>query len=219
MPVGLIAKKLGMTRLLRADGMAEPVTVLQAGPCVVTAVRSAERDGYTAVQLGYQEVHKSRLTKPELGHLGKNKLPSLKILREFRTEPDEEWQVGQQITAAHILAESVVDVIGVSKGKGFAGVVKRHHFSRGPMTHGSKSHRRPASTGGTDAARVFPGKRSPGHLGNERCTVRNARVLRVDADRSLLFVKGTVPGPSGVVVMVRPVRLAQKKAKRGTAKK
>lgn len=208
---GILAEKLGMTGLLLSDGRRVPVTVLRAGPCQVIALRTRESDGYEALQLGFLEAKKSRLTKPMEGRFSALNLSPRRVLREFRLVGEampeaEAIKVGDEVKADAFQEGVLVDVRGTTKGKGFAGTVKRWHFGRGPMTHGSKSHRRPASTGSTDAARVLKGKRSAGHLGAKTCSCRGLEVVRIDADRGLLFVRGAVPGPNGGVLEVRPSR-------------
>ena len=206
MVLGLLGRKVGMSRLLADDGAFVPVTVIEAGPCVVTALRTPDKDGYAAVQVGYLSLHKSRVNKPMAGHFARNSAQPCRILREFRVDTLEGLTAGQELGADLFEQGQLVDIRGVSKGKGFAGTVKRHKFHRGPMTHGSKTHRRPASTGSTDAQRVFLGKRSPGHMGAETSTVRDLKVVRVEPERGLLYVRGAVPGPAGGVLEIRPSR-------------
>jgi large subunit ribosomal protein L3 len=204
---GLIGRKVGMTQIFDDDGIALPVTILEAGPCYVTQVKSLDGDGYSAVQLGFDEVKPKRLTGGQLGHLERNELPPLKVLREFRiSEPDVEE--GDELKADLFEAGERVDVVGTSKGRGFAGVVKRYHFSGGPKTHGQSDRQRaPGSLGsGTTPGRVFKGKRGPGRMGNERVTSANVRVVLVDAERNLIAVDGSVPGPKGGIVVVKPAR-------------
>ncbi|MBX6772874.1 MAG: 50S ribosomal protein L3 [Chloroflexi bacterium] len=201
MPLGILGRKRGMTTIFSPDGRAIPVTVLEAGPCYVTQVRTPERDGYSAVQLGFEEA--KRLNKPERGHL-KN-LPPLRHLREFRIAPENAPPVGQKIDVGIFSVGERVDVIGTSKGRGFAGVVKRHHFRGGPKTHGqSDRHRAPGSIGATTSpGRVLKGTRMAGHMGARRVTVKNLRVVRADPERNLLLVEGAVPGPITGLVMIR----------------
>lgn len=210
LPFGILAEKLGMTGLLLSDGRLVPVTVLRAGPCRVTAVRRREKEGHAAVQLGFMEARKSRVNKPLEGLFSALNVPPARVLREFRLDrgaaSEEQFNVGDEVTVEGFAEGTLLDVRGTTKGKGFAGTVKRWHFGRGPMSHGSKSHRRPASTGSTDAARVFKGKRSAGHLGGKTCTSMGLRLVRVDAEKGLLFVRGAVPGPNGGVLEVRPAR-------------
>ncbi len=206
MVLGLLGCKVGMTRLLAEDGAFVPVTVIEAGPCVVTALRTAEQDGYLAVQVGYGSVRKARVNKPMAGHFAKNSAQPCRVVREFRVESLEGLTPGQELRVDLFAQGQLVDIKGVSKGKGFAGTIKRHGFHRGPMTHGSKTHRRPGSTGATDAQRVFLGKRSPGHMGHETCTARDLKVVGVEPERGLLYVRGAVPGPAGGILEIRPSR-------------
>jgi large subunit ribosomal protein L3 len=201
MSIGLIGRKVGMTQIFADDGTMIPVSVVAVEPNTVTRVRTPERDGYTAVQLGIEE--SGKLTKPEIGQL-KN-LPKLAVLREFRLEDDKtEYTVGQKLDVTLFSAGDVIDVTGVSKGKGFAGHIKRHHFKRGPKTHGSDDHRAPGSIGpGTTPGRVYKGMRMAGHMGDARATVKKLRVVRADAERNLLLVKGSVPGSLNGLLLVK----------------
>jgi large subunit ribosomal protein L3 len=199
---GIIGKKAGMTRLFTEDGTAVPVTVIEAGPCTVTAVRDPERDGYAAVQLAHGETEEGRLTKAQLGHLKKAGAAPMRTLVEFRGEG--EHQVGDVVTVEAFEPGQNVKVSGVSIGKGFQGTIRRHRFSRGPETHGSHNVRPPGSVGASaDPARVFKGTRMPGRMGGRRVTQRRCEVIEVDADRNLLLVKGPVPGPRNGTVEVR----------------
>ena len=202
---GILGKKIGMTQIFTASGEAVPVTVIEAGPCYVTQVKTLETDGYNAVQLGFEEVKPKRLTKPELGHLRKNNLPPLRHLREIRTDDAASYEVGQVIDVSIFQEGERVDVTGTSKGRGFAGVVKRHGFGGGPKTHGqSDRHRAPGSIGATSTpGRVFKGLRMAGRMGGERVTVQNLEVMRVDPERNLLVVKGAVPGARGGLLLIR----------------
>jgi large subunit ribosomal protein L3 len=204
---GLIGKKIGMTQIFDNTGAAIPVTLIEAGPCYVTQVRTVENDHYSAVQLGFSEAKPKRLTGGQLGHLKRNDLPPLKFLREFRTK-DAEYKEGDQITVDVFALGEYVDIIGTSKGKGFAGVVKRHHFAGGPKTHGQSDRQRATgSIGATSGtARVFPGKRMPGHMGNQRVTAQNLKIVLVDAERNLLGVRGSVPGPKDGLVVIKEAR-------------
>ena len=203
---GLIGKKVGMTQLFDDSGKAVPVTVIKAGPCYVTQVRSVDQDGYKAVQLGYEETKPQRLSGGELGHLKKNELPPLRFLREFRT--DEELEEGQTLTVEVFEEGERVDIVGKSKGRGFAGVVKRYGFSGGPKTHGqSDRHRAPGSIGaGSTPGRVFKGKRMPGRMGNDTVTSQNLLVSRVDPENNLIAVRGSVPGPKSGLVIIKEAR-------------
>ncbi|MCK9221833.1 MAG: 50S ribosomal protein L3 [Limnochordia bacterium] len=203
MAIGLVGRKIGMTQIFDDKGNAIPVTVLQAGPCVVVQKKTAEKDGYAAVQLGFgEEKHPS---KPTAGHFSKAGISPCRYLREFRLEPTDldKLEVGAQVTTEIFKAGQLVDVIGQSKGKGFAGSIKRHNFGRGPMAHGSKYHRGPGSMGATGGSRVFKGRKLPGRMGNERVTAKNLQVVRVDHERNLLLVKGSVPGIRGSLVMIK----------------
>jgi len=201
MSIGLIARKVGMTSLFQDDGTMIPVSVLEVAPNTVTRVRTAERDGYTAVQLGAGEARK--LTKPVAGQL--QGLPRVRTLREFRVDSVDGYEVGQQVAVGDVFAVGdLVDVVGTSKGRGFAGTVKRHHFETGPKTHGSDNYRKPGSIGpGTTPGRVYKGLRMAGHMGDRRTTLRKLKVVRVDAERNLLLVKGNVPGADGSLTLVR----------------
>jgi large subunit ribosomal protein L3 len=203
---GLIGKKIGMTQIFDEQGVAQPVTIIEAGPCFVTQVRNPEKDGYTAVQLGFGEVHPKRLTGGQLGHLNAKKLPPMRILREFRSK--ESVNVGDKVTVEIFAVGERVDVIGTSKGKGFAGAVKRHHFKGGPKTHGqSDRHRAPGSRGaGTTPGRVYKGARGAGRMGNERVTVQALKIVLVDSERNLIGVRGAVPGGKGGLVMIKEAR-------------
>lgn len=204
---GLIGKKIGMTQIFDDEGNAVPVTVIEAGPCYVTQVRTVPADGYQAVQLGFEEVKPHRLTGGNFGHLKRNDLPPLKYLREFRVE--DEVQEGDVLYVGDVFKTGDrVDVVGKAKGKGFAGVVKRHGFAGGPKTHGqSDRHRAPGSIGSTSTpGRVFKGKRMPGRMGNQRVTAQNLMVARVDPERNLIAVRGSVPGSKGSLVIIKEAR-------------
>jgi large subunit ribosomal protein L3 len=201
---GLLGHKLGMTQVFAEDGRVERVTVVEAGPCHVTAIRRADRDGYDAVQLGFGEVKEKRLTKPELGHVKKAGAPPLRHLAEFRGEVDDEVEVGQTVTVDSFEKGQKVKVSGTSKGKGFQGTIKRHNFSRGPETHGSHNVRAPGSIGASATpSRVFKGIRGPGQMGNKRVTQRRLEVVQVIPDQNLLLLRGSVPGPEGATVQIR----------------
>ena len=199
----ILAKKLGMTQLFLDDGRVERVTVLEAGPCPVTGIRTFDRDGYEAVQLAFGSVREKHLSKPELGHLRKADAPPMKHVVEFRDEAGE-LVVGETVTADTFEPGDKVKISGVSKGKGFQGTVKRHNFARGPVSHGSHNVRAPGSIGAAAyPARVFKGIRGPGQMGNKRVTQKGLEVVRVDVDKNLLMVRGSVPGPRNGVVEVR----------------
>jgi len=205
--VGILGTKLGMTQVFDEEGKAIPVTVVQAGPCPVTQLKTKQTDGYTAVQVGYQEVKPKALNKPELGHLGKSSSPPVRHLREYRLDDTSAYELGQAFKADLFTVGQIVDVTGTSIGRGFAGYQKRHNFKRGPMAHGSKNHRLPGSTGpGTTPGRTFPGKRMAGRLGGTRVTIRKLEVIRVDAERNLLLIKGAVPGKPGALLSIAPTK-------------
>ncbi|GIV78731.1 MAG: 50S ribosomal protein L3 [Litorilinea sp.] len=214
---GILGKKVGMTQLFDESGVAIPVTVIEAGPCYVTQVKTAETDGYNAVQIGFEEVAERKLTKGQKGHLQKAGTPLLRRLRELRYAEPPTLSLGDVIKADVFEEGERVDVIGVSKGRGFAGAVKRHGFAGGPKTHGqSDRHRATGSRGaGTTPGHTFPGTKAPGHMGNARVTVQNLQVALVDPERNLIAVKGAVPGPRGGLVLVREaVKKANKKKRR-----
>jgi large subunit ribosomal protein L3 len=204
----IIGKKLGMTQVFTEDGSSVPVTVIEAGPCKVTAVRKSERDGYNAVQLCFDEVAEHKITKPELGHLKKAGAPPSRTLVEFRDahlgNEEEETKVGDDVTVAAFEPGQKVKVSGTSIGKGFQGTIKRHNFSRGPVSHGSHNVRAPGSIGASaDPARVFPGQKMPGRMGGTRVTQPGLEVVQIDAERNLLLIKGAVPGSKNGTVEVR----------------
>ena len=204
---GLIGKKVGMSQIFDERGVAFPVTLIEAGPCYVTQIRRPESEGYSAVQLGFGETHPKRLSGGELGHLKTANLPPLRFLREFRTK-SLDVSVGDIMKADVFTVGERVDVIGTSKGKGFAGAVKRYHFAGGPKTHGqSDRHRAPGSNGsGTTPGRVYKGSRRPGHMGDERVTVQSLKVVLVDVERNLIGVHGAVPGSKGGLVIINEAR-------------
>ncbi|MCI0521365.1 MAG: 50S ribosomal protein L3 [Chloroflexi bacterium] len=205
---GLIGKKVGMTQIFDETGVSTPVTIIEAGPCYVTQVRRPEVDGYAAVQLGFEETKQKRLTAGQIGHLKRTELPPLRFLREFR-DKSPEVQEGDKLTVEQVFAVGeTVDVIGTSKGKGFAGAVKRYHFKGGPKTHGqSDRNRAPGSRGsGTTPGRVYKGARGAGHMGHDRVTAQNLRVMLVDGERNLLGVRGAIPGPRGGLVLIQEAR-------------
>ena len=205
---GLIGKKIGMTQIFDGDGRAVPVTLIEAGPCFVSQVKTSALDGYNAVQLAFDEVKPKRLSKAELGHLKTNNLPPVRTLREFRTNKLEDINAGDELKASVFEVGEFVDVIGTSKGKGFAGVMKRHGFAGGSATHGQSDRQRsPGSSGsGTTPGRVLKGKRRPGRMGNVRVTSSHIRVAMVDSERNLIGVQGSVPGAKGGTVMIKAAR-------------
>lgn len=213
MSIGILGTKLGMTQVFDDEGRAVPVTVIEAGPCVVTQIKTEQTDGYVAVQVGYGSASEKALTKPELGHLVKSGTSPVRHLQEYRVDTVEGFELGQAITTERFESGQLVDVTGTSIGKGFAGYQKRHNFQRGPMGHGSKNHRLPGSIGpGTTPGRVYPGKRMAGRLGGKRVTTRKLSVVRVDAEKNLLVLKGTVPGKPGALLSITPANIVGNKA-------
>ena len=203
MQKGIVGKKLGMTQLFDANGNVVPVTVIEAGPCVVSQKKTIENDGYEAVQIGYGDMKANKVNKPMKGHFGKGDVAPKKVLREFRFDDTSAINVGDIIKADIFAEGETVDVRGTSKGKGYAGVIKRWNFSRLKESHGTGPvHRHGGSLGVIDPARVFKGKKMAGHLGNERVTVQNLSVVKVDAEKNIIAVKGAVPGPKGGIVVL-----------------
>jgi large subunit ribosomal protein L3 len=215
----ILGRKVGMTQIFDEAGRVVPVTVVEAGPCVVTQKKTVEKDGYEAVQVGYGSARAPRpkgqekkahargaLNLPEHGHLVKNDLPPLRHLREIRMDGVADLNIGDEIKADVFTEGDLVDVTGTSKGKGFAGVVKRYHWHGADMTHGSMIHRKPQSAGATDAARIFKNVGRPGHMGNERVTVKRLRVIRVDPEKNVLLIRGAVPGPNGGLISIREAK-------------
>lgn len=203
MKKAILGKKVGMTQIFDETGKVIPVTVIEAGPCTVAQVKTVETDGYDAIQLGFVDVKESKLNKPEAGHFAKAKLSPKKHLREFRLT-DASYNVGDEIKADVFAAGEMVDIQGKTKGKGFQGVIKRHGQHRGPMGHGSMYHRRPGSMGPTSTpGRVFKGKKLPGHMGRETITIQNLEVVRVDLDKNVILVKGSVPGAKGAILKIK----------------
>ena len=204
MKKAIIGKKIGMTQIFDEKGNVIPVTVVEAGPCVVAQVKTVETDGYDAVQLGFGEVKEKKINKPEKGHFAKANVPFKKHLREFRLDSVENIKVGDEVKADIFESGEKIDVQGTSKGKGFQGVIKRHGQHRGPMGHGSMYHRRPGSMGPTSTpGRVFKGKKLPGHMGNVTVTIQNLDVIRVDMDKNVILVKGSVPGCKGAILKIK----------------
>jgi large subunit ribosomal protein L3 len=204
MPVGLLGKKLGMTQLYNNQGEVIPATLVQAGPCNILQIKGREKEGYSAIQIGFEDRKKKRATKAEIGHCLKAKTDSKKWVREIRDDADTEYQLGQSLTVDIFEGVEKVDVTGTSKGRGFAGVVKRWGFRGGPATHGHTTHRAPGSIGaGTDPGRVFKGKRMGGRMGGARITIRNLDVIKIDKNKNLLIIKGAIPGPNGGYIIIR----------------
>ena len=205
MPLGILGNKIGMTQIVDELGNLVPVTILRAGPCTVTQIKTAETDGYNAVQLGYAQVSSKILNKPQIGHLEKVGVPLLRYLHEYKVSDTNDLTLGQNLGVDIFEAGNLVDVTGKSIGKGFAGLQKRHNFGRGPMTHGSKNHRAPGSIGaGTTPGRVYPGKKMAGQLGAKQVTIKKLKVLIVDAENNLIIVKGAVPGKPGNLISIQP---------------
>jgi large subunit ribosomal protein L3 len=206
--LGILGTKLGMTQIFDETGRAIPVTVIQAGPCQVAQIKTPSKEGYAAVQLAFGAVKEKALNKPELGHLSKAGVGPMRHLQEYRLDSTDGYSLGQEIKPDIFSAGQIVDVVGTSIGRGFAGYQKRHNFARGPMSHGSKNHRLPGSTGaGTTPGRVFPGKRMAGRLGGTQVTVRKLTVFKIDAERNLLLIKGAVPGKPGALLSIVPANL------------
>jgi len=213
MSIGILGKKLGMSQFFDPEGRSIPVTLIEAGPCRITQLKSAATDGYTAVQLGFGDVREKLVNRPARGHLAKSGEELLRHLREYRVGSVDGLELGSEITVAAFEAGQKVDVSGDTMGRGFAGYQKRHGFSRGPMTHGSKNHREPGSTGaGTTPGRVYPGKRMAGRYGGKQITTRGLVILKVDTERNLLVVKGSVPGKPGSLLDIRPAKRVGSKA-------
>ncbi|WP_027415417.1 50S ribosomal protein L3 [Aneurinibacillus terranovensis] len=203
MTKGILGKKIGMTQVFTAEGVVVPVTVIEAGPCVVLQKKDVTTDGYEAIQIGFADKKEVRATKPEKGHAAKANTTPKRFVRELRNVDLNQYEVGQELKADVFAEGDVIDVTGTSKGKGFAGAIKRHGQSRGPMAHGSRYHRRPGSMGSIAANRVLKGKALPGRMGGEKVTIQNLEVVSVDTDRNLLLVKGAVPGPKNSFVTIK----------------
>jgi large subunit ribosomal protein L3 len=204
MKKALIGKKVGMTQIFDENGKIVPVTAIEVGPCTVTQIKTVEQDGYTAVQLGYGDVKESKLNKPELGKFKKSNIAPKKYLKEVRLDSIEGIKVGDELKADVFAEGDKVDIQGTSKGKGFQGVIKRWGQSRGPMGHGSMYHRRPGSMGSTSTpGRVYKGKRLPGHMGVQTVTIQNLAIVKVDTDKNVILVKGSVPGAKGSILKIK----------------
>ncbi|MGI5891187.1 MAG: 50S ribosomal protein L3 [Bacillota bacterium] len=203
MPKALLGKKIGMTQVFSPEGKLIPVTVIAAGPCVVSQIKTTENEGYEAVQIGFGAKKAVNVNKPEAGHAKKADIAPCRYLKEVEVDNIADYQLGQEIKVDIFNEGEKIDVVGTSKGKGFAGSIKRWNHRRGPMGHGSKNHRRPASAGAKGPARVFKGKRSPGRMGGERVSIQNLEIVKIDTERNLLLVKGAVPGPSKGMLLIR----------------
>lgn len=201
---GILGKKIGMTQIFTEDGVVIPVTVVEAGPVTVLQKKNIEKDGYNSIQVGFVDAKAKHINKPLKGHFEKANVDYKRHLTEFRTDDVENYEIGQELKADVFAAGDMIDVTGTSKGKGFQGVIKRHGQSRGPETHGSRYHRRPGSMGASAyPAKVFKGKKLPGHMGNVKVTVQNLEVIKIDTDRNLLLVKGAIPGPKGGLLTIK----------------
>lgn len=202
--ISLLGTKVGMTQIFNSTGSAIPVTVLQLGPCLITQIKTTKSDGYNAIQLGYLEVSNKKLSKAELGHLQKTNTTSLKYLKEYRVDSSEYFNIGQTLTTENLKIGDFIDVSGKSIGKGFSGYQKRHHFSRGPMSHGSKNHRQPGSIGaGTTPGRVFPGKKMAGRMGGQKVTIKNLQIIDIHTQNYIILIKGSVPGKPGSLISIK----------------
>ena len=211
MKKGIIGKKVGMTQIFDEKGNVIPVTAIETEGNIVAQIKTVETDGYQSIQLGYGDVKDKHINKPEAGHFAKAKLPNKKHLREFRLDSVENYKVGDEVKVDIFEAGEKVDIQGTSKGKGFQGVIKRHGQHRGPMGHGSMYHRRPGSMGATsNPGRVFKGKKLPGHMGKVTVTIQNLEIVKVDTDKNVLLVKGSVPGPKGAILKVKSTVKASK---------
>ena len=205
MAIGLLGNKIGMTQIFDESGNIIPVTILKVGPCVVTQVKMKSKDGYDSIQIGYGNVSSNSLTQPELGHLQKSNIQPLKYLKEFRVDNNHEFEVGQILNVDLFSPGEFINVRGKSIGKGFSGLQKRHHFTRGPMTHGSKNHRAPGSIGmGTTPGRVLPGKKMAGQLGNKITTIKKLKIIQINPEENILVIKGSVPGKPGNLLSIVP---------------
>ena len=205
MAIGLLGNKIGMTQIFDESGNIIPVTILKVGPCVVTQVKMNSKDGYDSVQIGYGNVSSKSLTQPELGHLQKSNIQPLKYLKEFRTTEEDQFSIGQILKVDSFSPGQFVNIRGKSIGKGFSGLQKRHHFTRGPMTHGSKNHRAPGSIGmGTTPGRVLPGKKMAGQLGNKMTTIKKLKIIQANPEENILVIKGSVPGKPGNLLSIVP---------------
>ncbi len=206
MNIGILGTKLGMTQIFDESGLAIPVTIIKAGPCTITQIKTIDTDGYNSVQLGYLETQSKLLNKPELGHLRKAGSPPLKHLKEYRVESSSSNPLGSVLSVDLFNVGDKISITGKTIGKGFAGTVKRHNFTRGPMTHGSKNHREPGSIGmGTTPGRVYPGKRMAGRLGGKQTTIKNLQVVLINLENNLLVVKGAIPGKLGNLLSIKKI--------------
>ena len=205
MSIGLLGNKIGMTQIFDDSGNIIPVTILKVGPCIVTQIKTEVKDGYNAIQVGYSTVSNKALTQPELGHLQRSNISALKYLKEFRVTDITEFEIGQVLNVDLLSSGQLVNIKGKTIGKGFSGLQKRHNFTRGPMTHGSKNHRAPGSIGmGTTPGRVLPGKKMSGQLGNKLTTIKKLQIIQINSDENILVIKGSVPGKPGNLLSIIP---------------
>ena len=205
MSIGLLGNKIGMTQIFDESGNIIPVTILKVGPCIVTQIKTEMKDGYNAIQVGYSNASKKSLTQSELGHLHKSNIQPLKYLKEFRVDSVDGFEVGQVLNVDLLSINQLVNIKGKTIGKGFSGLQKRHNFTRGPMTHGSKNHRAPGSIGmGTTPGRVLPGKKMAGQLGNKLTTIKKLKVIQLSSEENILIIKGSVPGKPGNLLSITP---------------
>ncbi len=219
MSVGILGKKLGMSQLFDKEGRSIPVTLIEAGPCRITQIKSSATDGYSAVQIAFGLVREKLVNKPSQGHLSKSGEELLRYMREYRVKDLDKYELGAKITVDNFETGQKVDVSGTSMGRGFAGYQKRHGFSRGPMSHGSKNHREPGSTGaGTTPGRIYPGKRMAGRYGGKKITTRGLKIMQIDSDHNLLILKGSVPGKPGSLVNIRPANIVGMNSLKGGKK-
>ena len=203
--IGLLGNKIGMTQIFDESGNIIPVTILKVGPCIITQIKTEIKDGYNAIQVGYSNTSNKSLTQPELGHLQKSNIQPLKYLKEFRVDTVEDFEVGQVLNVDLLSVDQLVNIKGKTVGKGFSGLQKRHNFTRGPMTHGSKNHRAPGSIGmGTTPGRVLPGKKMAGQLGNKLTTIKKLKVIQLSSEENILIIKGSVPGKPGNLLSITP---------------
>ena len=205
MSIGLLGNKIGMTQIFDESGNIIPVTILKVGPCIITQIKTEIKDGYNAIQVGYSNTSNKSLTQSELGHLQKSNIQPLKYLKEFRIDNVAEFEVGQVLNVDLLSINQLVNIKGKTVGKGFSGLQKRHNFTRGPMTHGSKNHRAPGSIGmGTTPGRVLPGKKMPGQMGNKLTTIKKLKVIQLSSEENILVIKGSVPGKPGNLLSITP---------------
>jgi len=203
--IGLLGNKIGMTQIFDESGNIIPVTILKVGPCVVTQIKTKSKDGYDSIQIGYGKISSKSLTQPKLGHLQKSNIQPLKYLKEFKVNDQDEFEIGQVLNVDRFLPGQFVNIKGKSIGKGFSGLQKRHNFTRGPMTHGSKNHRAPGSIGmGTTPGRVLPGKKMAGQLGNKTTTIKKLKIIQINSEENILVINGSVPGKPGNLLSIVP---------------